>query len=145
MTILDTIYELLKMKQYTTVPEIASYAELKKIDVLKIINRNKELLTIDKNGKISAIQAKTVLKHKLAADGMYFWITKGNYGSWDNLNFCKHEKLREEMTIEDWEGGFGDCYKVKRIPDTPENRAKLEAEKCVLEGSIVLDNRLWKE
>lgn len=144
--VLDTVREILKFKDYATIAEIAKISGIPQKKVLEVLNTNGQFVWRNRNnGRITKVDPRTKLKEKFVADGLFYWTTEGNYGSWTNLKFCGHDDLRKEMEIEDWEGGFGDCYKVTRIPDTPENRAKLENVGCVEITRMTLDDRLWRE
>ncbi|VVC05163.1 Uncharacterised protein [uncultured archaeon] len=148
--ILEAIREVLKFKEYTTVSEISKLTGISALKILQVLNHNEAYLQKNsKNGRIIGVDSENTLKQKSLAmavyNGKYYTVEDGNYGIWHNLKFNRHEKIRSEIEIEDWEGGYGDALHVKRVSDIPENRAKLEADGCHDSKGIVFDDSLWEE
>ena len=144
--ILEAIRSLLKFKDSTSISEIASIAGLPRKRVLDVINTNGTMVWRDRRtGKITRVDPRGVLDGKLSEAGAYFWLSKGNYGSVDTIEFKKHDDLRIKLQEEQWWGGFGDSYKATCVVDTPEHRSALVEDGCILHSDVILDDRLWKE
>lgn len=144
--ILEAAYSLLKFKETTTIAEIARIAKRPQSDVLACINRNGYMVWRHvKSGKITKVAPREVLRDQLWKAGSYYHVESYDYGSTTGLVFKAHDDLRAKIEAKTWGGGIGDSYQYSYVPDTPENRAALEAEGCVHYDALTLDDRLWEE
>ena len=146
--VLDALRAILKFKDSASIAEIATMSGLTKRRVLDILNQNGTMVWRNREtGKITKVDPQGVLRGKLRDSGAYYWMSQGNYGSVQTLDFSGHDELRKQIQEEQWWGGFGDSYKATCVVDTPEHRAALEAEGCVLEENLnpPIDDRLWSE
>lgn len=146
--VLDTILELLEFKNGCTIAEIASTAGLKKIDVLKIVNRNGQYVKRNrKTGKITGIDLKRPLQDQLWQSGRFYRVD--SYGAWCHegyqITLEGHPDLRERLLRGHVTGGLGDSWEIKIIEATPENIAAVEAEGIRPWSEAVIDHRLWSE
>lgn len=147
--VLETIRALLKFKSYTTINEIASMANMKRIDVLSVVNDNLAFLRRDqKHGRIMGVDLRSPLIKQEWESGNYW--KKGTYGAWCaegdciELADCRSE-LKKKIASQQIVGGLGDSYYVSVIHLTPENIAAVEAEGIRPWSEVVIDDRLWKE
>jgi hypothetical protein len=147
--VLETIRAVLKFKSAATIAEIASLAGMKRLDVLRVINANLDLIKRDvKRGRIVSLDLQGPLRRQLWDSGK-FW-QPDTYGAWSvegrciRLADCEKE-LAERLTKQQIVGGFGDSYYVGVIHLTPENIASVEAKGIRPWSEADVDDRLWKE
>ena len=149
MTILQTIGDLLKFKDYTTIAEVAKFSGLTQSKVLKVINDNGWAVYRNrKNGRITKVDTKTKLYKEEWESGV--WYKKESYGAWSHEGYklVVHDSVKnkfEELVSGRWTGGIGDSWKVEHIEDTPDNRKILEEAGLQDWSTLVVDDRLWTE
>lgn len=123
MAIWQAIGELLQMKNYCTIADIARITGKKQAHVLHEVNRNKDLLKIDRNkGRITGFQDIITRQRNEAFEaGKCYKLDKCYIDILDirNPNFSH---LFEKISY----GAYTDVYNVSVIKDTPENRKALE-------------------
>lgn len=146
--VLDTIRELLRFKATTTIPEIATYAEMPKRKVLEIINRNGQYVKrYRKTGKIASINLEEPLRKQLWDSGEYYRID--SYGAWskegEQIIFSGHDELRGRLKSGAVIGSLGDSRTIEIVEHTEENRAAVEAAGLKPWADVVIDDRLWEE
>ncbi|WP_313611185.1 hypothetical protein [Rhizobium sp.] len=147
--VLETIRELLKFKQFTTINEIASMTGIKRMAVLAVVNDNLSLIKRDaRRGRITGLDLRTPLITQEWESGKYW--REGSYGAWSvegkciELATCQKE-LKERLMSSQIVGAFGDSYYVDVIHLTPTNISAVEAEGIRPWAEVVIDDRLWKE
>ena len=147
--VLDAIREITKFKP-TTIPEISSWARIPKMEVLRVVNANKQYMKMSKkvSGRILGVDVLTPLRDQLWNGGGFY--RKGSYGAWAPEGDCieLHASRKEEfrhIERKHWTGGLGDSYEVSVIDFTPENVAAVEAAGIRPWEEAVIDDRLWKE
>lgn len=146
LKVLETIREVLKFKSYTTISEIAKLSGLKQMEVLKIINKNGDMVWREKKtGRITSVNTHKKLSDKLFNEGRWYFISGVNYGSSNEITFIGHNEIRNKYTKTYRHGGFGDSYDWTGVYDSPEIRKELEAEDCVFGSDLKLDDRMWEE
>lgn len=144
--ILDTLRALLKFKDSTTISEIAATAGIKRQKVLETINANGHMIFRNrKSGKITSEIVRKTFIAQLWEKGKFFRPGEDNYGAAHTLEFKEHAELRVQLSIDDWAVGLGDCYRIRYVPDTEENRNKLRVDGCTNLEALDVDDRLWKE
>ena len=81
MIVLQTIRELLKFKDYTTITEIAKFSGIPNAKVLKIINDNgKFVYRTRSNGRITKVDTYTELRKIEWNRGV--WYKQESYVAW---------------------------------------------------------------
>lgn len=146
--VLDTIRAILKFKKHTTIAEIASIGEMRKRDVLDVVNANLALLGRNtENGRIFRVNTETPLKKQLWESGDYYRIE--DYGAWskegEQITFHGHDDLRDTLSEGRRIGALGDSYQATIIKYSPSNIAAVEAAGLKPWADVVIDDRLWKE
>ena len=145
--IIEALHEILALKNYTTINELASLTGKKRIDVLRVINNNSHLIRIDKKtGRILGFEAiRSKALENAFNDGLTYKIYGINYGA-DSELATKNpagDKLRTHYIC----GGIGDSYTIRPILDRLDNRKALEdmgiVESSKFETPSIFD--LWKE
>ncbi len=147
-TVLETIRELLKFKNSTTIAEIASYAGLPRKKVLEIINANGQFVWRNrKNGHITKVDPTTKLKEELWESGKYYRF--GTFGAWSVEGHCiefkQNDELRKKLEQTRCVGALGDNWNIQVIYDTPENVSAVEAAGLKNWETVDINDRLWKE
>jgi hypothetical protein len=148
MKVLETIRQLLEFKDYTTIPEIAKYAELPQKYVLGVINKNGNMVRRDrKTGKIVKVVPRHVLMENLKNSGEYF--TDSTYGAWSNEGPCyvilgkPFVDVPEELYNTVLTGGLGDSFYQKHIPlSSKEGLEKIGFKHW---NTVHINDRLWVE
>lgn len=149
MIVLQTIRDLLKFKDYTTIAEIAKFSGQTQSKVLKVINDNGWAVYRNrKNGRITRVDTKTKLYKDEWERGV--WYKKKSYGAWSHEGYklVVHDNVEEKfkaLVSSRWSGGLGDSWEISHIEDTPDNRKILEEAGLQLWDNLVVDDRLWKE
>lgn len=146
--VLNTIRELLKFKDSTTISEISKYTKIPQEKVLGILNKNGEMVWRNrKNGRITKVDPRSVLRAQLRESDKYYW--RDSYGAWSvegyELVFNGHPEIKEELKTKCLVGALGDCWKEDHVLDTPENREFLESSGLKLWSETEVDDRLWEE
>lgn len=146
--ILYTIRAILKFKDFTTIAEIASTSGLPRKVVLETINRNGQFVWRDRrNGRITKVDTTSPLRKQLWESGRFY--SEDTFGAWSveghSLKFHGNDELRDRLQVTRCVGALGDNYDVQIIPDTPENRAALDAAGLRPWSEAVIDDRLWDE
>ena len=149
MIVLQTIRDLLKFKDYTTISEIAKFSGQTQSKVLKVINDNGWAVYRNrKSGRITKVDTKTKLYKDEWERGV--WYKQTSYGAWSHEGYKLevHDSVKDkflELVSSHWIGGIGDSWKIEHIEDTPENRKILEESGLQPWDNLVVDDRLWKE
>lgn len=146
--VLETIRALLKFKDYTTVPEIASMAGLPRKHVLDTINTNGQFVWRErKSGRITRVDPREALRKQLWESGKFY--RQETYGAWSVeghcLEFHGNSELRERLTETRRVGFIGDSYDQKVIIDTAENREAIAAAGLQEWSQAAIDDSLWRE
>jgi len=128
--VLYALQSLLFIKDTVTYAEIASVTGIKKQLALEIIIRNKHLLRMSKDGKITGIisdeQNARRLAHAEFTCGKVFKIEAANYGLINIIVVDAHYKDKVTHLFESYcVGGLGDNFFTKYIIDTCNNRQAL--------------------
>jgi hypothetical protein len=128
MKVYDAVIELIKFKKRATVAEITKMTGKKYPDVVKILNRNRHLIDVVKNGAIIKIYPglKYAALSAACASGKYYWKEQFNYGSQTEIRFNNNPEA-EAMKMTVWCGGMGDCWPYKTVLATEENETALQA------------------
>ena len=147
-TVLTTILEILKFKNFTTIGEIAKISGLRQAHVLRVLNRNISYVIRDPtNGHIRDLSHKSTLRTQLWNSGRYY--SEDVYGMFskegDALNFAGNDELRGRLSESKVVGAFGDSGTQTVIIDTPENRKAIEDAGLRPWSEVVIDDRLWEE
>jgi hypothetical protein len=121
MKIWEAIQQLLKIKQFCTIAEIARIVEKKQAYVLREITKNLHLLRIDKkHGRIIGFVDTANPQYAAAYEaGLCYKLGQENYNT-ENVIYVvgtQFDHIREDY----WCGGMGDSYKINIIKDNPEN------------------------
>ena len=149
MIVLQTIRELLKFKDYTTITEIAKFSGIPNAKVLKIINDNgKFVYRTRSNGRITKVDTYTELRKIEWNRGV--WYKQESYGAWahEGYKLVVHKDVEDrfvEIVASHRIGGLGDSWQIKHIEDTPENRKILEEAGLQDWENLIINDRLWKE
>lgn len=133
--VLETIQALLKLKKRCSYNEIAKLSKNSPLEVIKILNANKEFLIQNKVGQIIGLDYRHKITHEFNK-GLLYKIGKINYGAAEEIQFIGREKLAEELQKPYWCGGLGDSYSITTILKTPEN-----LERVIKEGLEPFDHR----
>jgi len=146
--ILDALREILQFKTYATIEEISEISERPLSAVIKTMNRNKRLISVNQiNGKITKEIVQNELRDELRRSGAFFWRMMTDFGLIYSLEFNGHDDVRKNLTTQTFIEAVGLSFSgyYKYVPDTEENRAILVADKCIFIDDIPIDDRLWKE
>src|SRR5882757_754582 len=146
--ILDALREILQFKNYATIEEISEISERPLSAVIKTMNRNKRLISVNQiNGKITKEIVQSELRYELCESGGFFWNTTmmTDLGCIYKLEFKSHSDVRQKISKQLFLETIGLSGYYTYVPDTDENRAILVADKCIFIDDIPIDDRLWKE
>lgn len=149
MKILETIREILKFKDYTTISEISKLSGIPQAEVLRVINKNGAYVWRDrKNGRITKVDPRSKLIKDLWNSGDYYNIT--SYGAWAHEGYkIEVPKGQEEkishLTIERVVGAIGDSWYKTLVEATEENIKEVELLGFTNWDKRVIDDRLWIE
>lgn len=146
--VLDAIRSILRFRDDTSIPEIATMAGVPRRHVLDTINANGHMVWRNKKtGRVARVDTTTPLRKQLWESGEFY--RQGTYGAWSVeghcLEFTGHEGLRNEIASRRTIGGLGDSSTIRIVEDTPENRAALESAGMRPWDEAVIDDRLWSE
>ncbi|CAB4167906.1 hypothetical protein UFOVP860_64 [uncultured Caudovirales phage] len=144
--VLAALRQILQFKDHATVSEVAKVTGLPLAEVLRRINANGHMVWRNrKNGHITKVAPREVLRDQFWNSGAYYHVTEYDYGSTKGLAFKGHDELRKKLELKAWGGGLGDSYAYSYVADTPENRQALEEAGCVAFEDIAIDDSLWNE
>lgn len=149
MIVLQTIRDLLKFKDYTTISEVAKFSCQTQSKVLKVINDNGWAVYRNrKNGRITKVDTRTRLVEQEWNSGKYY--KKVSYGAWSHEGYKLeiHDSLKEkfkELVSSTLTGALGDSWNIEHIEDTLENRKILEEAGLQDWSTLIVDDRLWNE
>ena len=149
MTILQTIRDLLKFKDYTTITEVAKFSGLTQSKVLKVINDNGWAVYRNrKNGRITKVDPRSKLVENLWNSGEYYNIV--SYGDWAHEGYrievpkCQEEKI-SHLSVKQVTGALGDSWYITLVKATDENIKEVESLGFTNWDKRVIDDRLWVE
>lgn len=149
MTILQTIREILKFKDYATISEISKLSGIPQAQVLKIINKNGPYVWRNrKNGRITKVDPRSKLVENLWNSGDYYNIV--SYGAWAHEGYQikvvkEREDLISHLSVKQVTGAIGDSWYLDIVKATDENIKEVESLGFINWDKRVIDDRLWTE
>lgn len=149
MTILQTIRDLLKFKDYTTIAEVAKFSGLTQSKVLKVINNNGAYVWRNrKNGRITKVDPRSKLVEDLWNSGDYYKIV--SYGAWSHEGYKievpkEQEEKISHLSVKQVTGAIGDSWYLDIVKATDENIKEVESLGFTNWDKRVIDDRLWVE
>ena len=149
MTILQTIREILKFKDYATISEISKLSGIPQAQVLTIINKNGPYVWRNrKNGRITKVDPRSKLVENLWNSGEYYRVV--SYGAWVHEGYkIEVPKDQEEkishLTVKQVTGGIGDSWYLTLVEANDKNIKEVESLGFTNWDKRVIDDRLWTE
>lgn len=149
MIILQTIRDLLKFKDYTTITEVAKFSGQTQSKVLKVINDNGWAVYRNrKNGRITKVDPRSKLIKDLWDSGEYYNIA--SYGAWSHEGYKievtkDKEEVISHLTKRQVVGAIGDSWYLDIVEATDENIKEVESLGFTNWDKRVIDDRLWTE